>query len=233
MDGTRASPSRSPSDTLAKHRRRAGCRPERRGPERERASPKDAQRFGHGPGLLVLRLAHARASRSVGTKVGPLLWPNLLAQLARRHPATVPGANDLTLRPLGKFLHPEPQTPSDGPRLTHRCLQFPRSTNCWARCWPAGVSRPGVGRGGGQQHCSGGTQEEGKQEAARPPPPRGRPPAHRDDVVFVQADHVSHIQVLPLSPQEAAGAGAGVAVRGVPPRPSLGHPSRESGTSSL
>lgn len=73
---------------------------------------------------------------------------------------------------MGKApLAPRPQTPTDGPRLTHLCQQSPRSTSCWAPCWTARVHQPGVGRmgmGGKKQHCRG----TGGRQARRQPSPQ-------------------------------------------------------------
>lgn len=47
------------------------------------------------------------------------------------------------------------------------------------------------------------------KRSQKPPPAPPQPPAHRDDAVSVQTDHVSHTQVRPFLPQEAAGVGVG------------------------
>ena len=60
----------------------------------------------------------------------------------------------------------------------------------WGAGWEETVLH-GAGGGGGGRQVGGG-------------PDPWSPPAHRDNAVFVQTDHISYTQILPLSPQEAA-----------------------------
>lgn len=118
-------------------------------------------------------------------------------------------------------MHPEPQTPSDDVLLTHRCLQSPRSTDCWAPCWPARAGRPGVGRGGLGGNSIAGGQEDKQQEAALPL----EPAASSQGRCCLCADRPGLPRTgSPISSTGICGGGAVAGVRGAPPAPSLRHP---------